>query len=60
MIIALRLNEEALAHEHGRPCRLIAGAKKGNCSVKCVDLIDLTATPVEDTSCFIDISSSHP
>ena len=59
-ITALRLNGEALPQEHGGPCRLIAGAKKGNFSVKWVDLIELTATPVEDTSRFIDISSSHP
>ena len=59
-IIALRLNGEALPHEHGGPCRLIAGAKKGNFSVKWVDLIEVTATPVEDTSRLIDISSSHP
>ena len=59
-IIALRLNGEALPHEHGGPCRLIAGAKKGNFSVKWVDLIEVTATPVEGTSRFIDISSSHP
>jgi len=60
VIIALRLNGEALPHEHGGPCRLIAGAKKGNFSVKWVDLIELTAAPVEGTSRFIDISSSHP
>ena len=59
-IIALRLNGEALPHEHGGPCRLIAGAKKGNFSVKWVDLIELTTTPVEDTGRLIDISSSHP
>ena len=59
-IIALRLNGEALPQEHGAPCQLIAGAKKGNFSVKWVDLIEVTATPVEDTSRFIDISSSHP
>ena len=58
-IIALRLNGKALPQEHGGPCRLIAGAKKGNFSVKWVDLIELTTTPVEDTSRFIDISSSH-
>ena len=34
VIIALRLNGEALPHEHGGPCRLIAGAKEGNFSVK--------------------------
>ena len=60
VIIALRLNGEALPHEHGGPCRLIAGAKKGNFSVKWVDLIEVTATPVEDTGRLIDISSSHP
>ena len=49
VIIALRLNGEALPHEHGGPCRLIAGAKKGNFSVKWVDLIEVTATPVEGT-----------
>ena len=58
-IIALRLNGEALPHEHGGPCRLIAGAKKGNFSVKWVDLIELTTTPVEDTGRLIDLSSSH-
>ena len=47
--IALRLNGEALPHEHGGPCRLIAGAKECNFSVKWVELIELTATPVEDT-----------
>ncbi|HIM37916.1 MAG TPA: hypothetical protein EYM38_07870, partial [Dehalococcoidia bacterium] len=57
VIIALRLNGEALPHEHGGPCRLIAGAKKGNFSVKWVDLIEVTATPVEGISRFIDISS---
>ena len=60
VIIALRLNGEALPHEHGGPCRLIAGAKMGNFSVKWVDLIKLTATSVGDTDRFIDISSSHP
>ena len=59
-IIALRLNGEALPHEHGGPCRLIAGAKKGNFSVKWVDLIELTAIPVKDAGRLIDISSSHP
>ena len=59
-IIALRLNGEALPHEHGGPCRLIAWAKKGNFSVKWVDLIELTTTPVEGTIRFIDISGSHP
>jgi len=59
-IIALRLNGEALPQEHGEPCQLIAGAKKGNFSVKWVDLIELTTTPVEDSGRFIDISSSHP
>ena len=49
VIIALRLNGEALPHEHGGPCRLIAEAKECNFSVKWVDLIELTATPVEDT-----------
>ena len=57
VIIALRLNGEAL---HGGPCRLIAGAKEGNFSVKWVDLIELTAIPVKDTGRLIDISSSHP
>ena len=60
VIIALRLNGEALPHEHGGPCRLIAGAKKGNFSVKWVDLIEVTATPVKDAGRLIDISSSHP
>ena len=60
VIIALRLNGEALPQEHGGPCRLIAGTKKGNFSVKWVDLIELTTTPVEDTGRLIDISSSHP
>ena len=60
VIIALRLNGEALPHEHGGPCRLIAGAKECNFSVKWVDLIELTATPVKDTGRLIDISSSHP
>ena len=60
VIIALRLNGEALPHEHGGPCRLIAGAKKGNFSVKWVDLIELTAIPVKDAGRLIDISSSHP
>ena len=59
-IIALRLNGEALPQEHGGPCRLIAGAKECNFSVKWVDLIELTTTPVEDTGRLIDISSSHP
>ena len=60
VIIALRLNGEALPHEHGGPCRLISGAKKGNFSVKWVDLIEITATSVEDTGRLIDISSSRP
>jgi len=60
VIIALRLNGEALPHEHGGPCRLIAGAKKGNFSVKWVDLIEATAMSVEDTGRLINISSSHP
>ena len=60
VIIALRLNGEALPHEHGGPCRLIAGAKEGNFSVKWVDLIELTAIPVKDTGRLINISSSHP
>ena len=59
VIIALRLNGEALPHEHGGPCRLIAGAKKGNFSVKWVDLVELTAMPVRDTGRLIDLSSSH-
>jgi DMSO/TMAO reductase YedYZ molybdopterin-dependent catalytic subunit len=49
VIIALRLNGEALPHEHGGPCRLIVGAKECNFSVKWVDLIEVTATPFEDT-----------
>jgi len=49
VILALRLNGEALPQEHGGPCRLIAGAKECNFSVKWVDLIEVTATPVEDT-----------
>ena len=60
VIIALRLNGQALPHEHGGPCRLIAEAKECNFSVKWVDLIELTATPVKDTGRFIDLSSSHP
>ena len=59
VIIALRLNGEALPHEHGGPCRLIAGAKECNFSVKWVDLIEFTATPVRDTGCLIDLSSSY-
>ena len=34
VIIALRLNREALPQEHGGPCRFIAGAKECNFSVK--------------------------
>ncbi len=49
VIIALRLNGEALPHEHGAPCRLIVGAKEGNFSVKWVDLIGFSATPAKDT-----------
>jgi len=49
VIIALRLNGEALPHEHGGPCRLIAVEKECNFSVKWVDLIELTTTLVEDT-----------
>ena len=60
VIIALRLNGQALPHEHGGPCRLIAEAKGCNFSVKWVDLIELTATPVKDTGRLIDLSSSHP
>ena len=60
VIIALRWNGQALPHEHGGPCRLIAGEKKGNFSVKWVDLIEVTATPVNDTDHLIKISSSHP
>ena len=60
VIIALRLNGQALAHEHGGPCRLIAEAKECNFSVKWVNLIELTTTPVKDTGRFIDLSSSHP
>ena len=59
VIIALRLNGEALPHQHGGPCRLIAGAKKGNFSVKWVDLVELMAMPVKDTGRLIDLSSSH-
>ena len=59
VIIALRLNGEALPHEHGGPCRLIAEAKKGNFSVKWVDLVELTAMPVRDTGRLIDLSSSY-
>ena len=57
VIIALRLNGQALPHEHGGPCRLIAGGKKGNFSVKWVDLIEVTVTPVNDTDRLIKISS---
>ena len=60
VIIALRLNGQALPHEHGGPCRLIAEAKECNFSVKWVNLIELTTTPVKDTGRFIDLSSSHP
>jgi len=49
VVIALRLNGDALPQEHGGPCRLIAGAKECNVSVKWVDLIEVTAPPVEDT-----------
>ncbi len=59
-IIALRLNGEALPHEHGGPCRLIAGEKMGNFSVNWSDLIERTTTTVEDTCRLIDITRSHP
>jgi len=49
VIIALRLNREALPQEHGGPCRFIAGAKECNFSVKWVDLIGFPATPAKDT-----------
>ena len=60
VILALRLNGQALPHEHGGPCLLIAGTNECNFSVKWVDLIELTATPVKDTGRFVDLSSSHP
>ena len=60
VIIALRLNGEALPREHGGPCRLIAEAKKGNFSVKWIDLIEVIATSVEDSGHLITISNSHP
>ena len=49
VIIALRLNREALPEEQGRLCRFIAGAKKCNFSVKWIDLIGFSATPAKDT-----------
>ena len=48
VIIALRLNREALPQEHGGHCRFIAGAKECNFSVKWVDLIGFPATPAKD------------
>ena len=51
---------EYLRFSSGGPCRLIAGAKECNFGVKWVDLIELTATPVDDTGRLIDVSSSHP
>ena len=49
VIIALRLDREALPQEHGGHCRFIAGAKECNFSVKWVDLIGFSATPAKDT-----------
>lgn len=49
VIIALRLNGEALPQEHGGPCRLIVAAKECHFSIKWVDRIDVRMTTAEDT-----------
>ena len=49
VIIAFRLDREALPQEHGGHCRFIAGAKECNFSVKWVDFIGFPATPAKDT-----------
>lgn len=49
MVLALRLNGEPLAPEHGGPCRLVAAGKECYFSVKWLDLIEVTAKRPEDT-----------
>jgi DMSO/TMAO reductase YedYZ molybdopterin-dependent catalytic subunit len=49
VIVALRLNEEALPTEHGGPCRLVAQGQLCHFSVKWLDRIRLMADPPEET-----------